>query len=122
MNKFTLDKPSNFQVSGCWESDIDKRSFLHKRCRKYLEESVFNTEEVSDLTTQIHRLNATSTEGYPCRNCGQTFVHILCIINVLHYFLDPQILQDNSSNQVLNVSHYLPPNPMLLEQHVRSYM
>ena len=68
-----LDKPSNFQVPGCWESDIDKRSFLHKRCRKYLEESVFNTEEVSDLTSQIHRLNATSTEGYPCRNCGQTF-------------------------------------------------
>ena len=44
-----LDKPSNFQVPGCWESDIEKRSFLHKICRKYLDESVFNTEEVSDF-------------------------------------------------------------------------
>ena len=35
MYKFTLDKPSNFQVSGCWESDIDKRSFLHKRYESY---------------------------------------------------------------------------------------
>ena len=70
---FNLDIPSNFQVSGCCQSDGEKRSFLHKMCRKYFDEAVFNTEEVSELATQVQRLSTNSKEGYPCRDCGQTF-------------------------------------------------
>ena len=47
------DKPSNFQVPGSWLSDVEKRSSLHEICRKYLEESVFSTNEVAELANQV---------------------------------------------------------------------
>ena len=37
----------------------------------------------------------------PAEIVGKRLHLILCIFNVLHYFLDPQILQDDSRNQVL---------------------
>lgn len=64
------DKPSNFQEPGSWLSDVEKRSILHAICRKYLEESVFSTNEVVELADQVERLNTTSKEGYACRECG----------------------------------------------------
>lgn len=67
------DKPSNFQVPGSWLSDVEKRSSLHEICRKYLEESVFSTNEVAELANQVQRLNTASNEGYACRECGQRF-------------------------------------------------